>query len=112
MTLGIDIQYELRYYASFITGVLGAVQPLNDIFLLMIIFLTDKSSFRGDREFFAWMTAYIPLILVLLNWFGSQSVTVWTNSFYEFPFAEMLMSTLSFSYMVWPTLFVAAHNFV
>jgi hypothetical protein len=108
---GIDIQYELRRAAGFITGVLGAVQPLNDLYLLLIIYTTDKSSFYGDLSFFKWMTAYIPLILVSLSWLGTQSVAVWTNMFYEYPVSELIMTTLTFVYMIWPTVLVSVYNF-
>lgn len=108
---GIDIQYELRRAAGFITGVLGAVQPLNDLFLLLIIYTTDKSSFVGDLEFFKWMTAYLPLIFVSLSWLGTQNVAVWTNMFYDYPVAELIMTTLTFVYMIWPTVLVSVYNF-
>lgn len=108
---GVDIQYELRRAAGFITGVLGAVQPLNDLYLLLIIYTTDKSSFLGDLGFFKWMTAYIPLILASLSWFGTQSVAVWANEFYEYPVSELIMTTITFIYMVWPTVLVSVYNF-
>lgn len=108
---GIDVQYELRRATGFITGVLGAVQPLNDLFLLLIIYTTDKSSFMGDLDFFKWMTAYLPLIFVSLAWLGTQHVAVWNNMFYEWPVSEFIMAFTTFVYMIWPTVLVSVYNF-
>ena len=112
MIFGIDIQYELRMMGSAITGLLGSVQPVNDIFLLMIIYLTDRSSFLGDPYFFQLVTAYVPLVLTALSWIGTQEVAVWTNILYNWPISEMIMDTITFIYMIWPTVLVSAYNFL
>jgi len=116
--------FDTFQFGKALVGFLGAVQPFNDIFLLFLIFCTQRSSFYGDIQFFTWTTAYIPLIFVSASWLATQAVATWANvlgkfpmdvpptTFDSFPLAERLVETISFIYMIWPTVLVSAYNFL
>jgi len=116
--------FDTFQFGRALVGFLGAVQPINDIFLLFLIFCTERSSFYGDMQFFKWVTAYIPLIFVSASWLATQAVATWANvlgmfpmdviltDFESFPLAERLVETITFIYMIWPTVLVSAYNFL
>ena len=93
------------------------VQPLIDLYMLLIIFTTDRSSFSGDIAFFKASTFYGPLLAACASWLVVQAF-LWyeIQEFGVDPFEGMPLLYLSsdlqaFSNMVWPTLLVAAYNF-
>ena len=119
-----NLGFDTFQFGKALVGFLGAVQPINDIFLLFLIFFTERSSFYGDMQFFTWITAYIPLIFVSATWFATQAVATWANvlgefpldvtltTFDSFPLAERYVETITFIYQIWPTLLVSAYNFL
>jgi len=119
-----DLGFDTFQFGKALVGFLGAVQPINDIFLLFLIFCTQRSSFYGDMQFFTWVTAYIPLIFVSATWFATQLVATWANvlgefpmdvtltTFDSFPLAAILVQTITFIYQIWPTVLVSAYNFL
>ncbi len=112
MLFGIDIQYELRSMATTVTGILGAVEPFNDLFMMAILLLTDNRSFLGDPLFFTTVCAYIPMVMVSLAWFANQMVMVYKDPFDQWPVSKFLMDSQQFVYMVYPTYLVYLHYFV
>lgn len=107
----IHIEDETYYWGNWITGLLAAVQPMNDLFMLSLIFCTSKISFLGNKPFFKFVTGFVPLALVTASWLGTQAVTVYNNSFYDFPVAQLIMSKITFAYFIYPTLLVTYANF-
>lgn len=69
--MDIHIEDETYYWGNWITGLLAAVQPMNDVFLLSLIFCTSKASFLGDLPFFQLVAGYVPLALAFASWLGT-----------------------------------------
>jgi hypothetical protein len=81
MFFGVDIQTDLLKFSTFITGLLGAVEPFNDLFMLMIVFLTNKHSFRHDLSFFTLICGYAPLALVSTAWLANEVVMIYQGPY-------------------------------
>ena len=108
----IDLDHDIYQFGKAFTGFLGAFEPFNDIYLLLIIFFTQRSSFFGDMKFFKLVCGYIPLALTGVSWFATQAASTWANVFAGYPVSQLIMEGITFIYMIWPTFLVAAYNFL
>lgn len=109
--LGIDLQYDLNMLGVTLTGLIGAIEPFNDVFMLMLVFLTDPRSFLGDLDFFKAVCGYIPLLLTAVAWASNELVMVYQDPYGLYKVSELLIDAQQFIYMVYPTVLVYIATF-
>jgi len=92
------------------------VYLLSDFYLLLILFLTDRSSFGQAPVLMQLIIGYVPLAFVMAAWAVVHTMyalffTGFTGRIIYLPLSTIIKELSFFAAMVWPTALVTAYNF-